>query len=229
VPDLGAWLAGEAVVGIIFLFALVLRRRLHLWPVVAAFLVGDLLRALGGIWRDPISLASIDTGFSGDLPALAGFCLRLIYASFAFIPLVILAFSKKEAAMSAGLTVLLDGLVHLLLPVKPPWMVGSAIRWPSDSSMANTVSSLDVNPFAAFPSLHVALPASQGWRIYTIAISLSCFALGEHWVTDIVGGLVLAYAARKAVERGWLYKIGSAIGHIMRGPFSMRTLGSVRE
>jgi hypothetical protein len=71
------------------------------------------------------------------------------------------------------------------------------------------------NDVAAFPSLHAAYPflaflfarrafGRAGWlmAIYTACIWFAIVYLGEHWVVDIIGGVVYASAAYFAVMHG---------------------------
>jgi hypothetical protein len=78
-----------------------------------------------------------------------------------------------------------------------------------------SVYSISSNDVAAFPSLHAAYPflaflfarrafGRAGWLMlaYTACIWFAIVYLGEHWVVDIIGGVVYAYAAYFAVMRG---------------------------
>jgi hypothetical protein len=75
--------------------------------------------------------------------------------------------------------------------------------------------SISSNDVAAFPSLHAAYPflaflfarrafGRVGWLMlpYTLCIWFAIVYLGEHWVVDIVGGVVYAVVAYMAVLRG---------------------------
>ena len=78
-----------------------------------------------------------------------------------------------------------------------------------------SVYSISSNDVAAFPSLHAAYPflaflfarrafGRAGWLMfgYTLCIWFAIVYLGEHWVFDIVGGVVYASAAYFAVMHG---------------------------
>jgi membrane-associated phospholipid phosphatase len=84
-------------------------------------------------------------------------------------------------------------------------MTGAATRWGTSHALIGSTLSHDVNPLAAFPSLHVALPASQKgpFRIWAVGISVAVVMLGEHWVIDVAAGWALALASRWAVQRWW--------------------------
>jgi hypothetical protein len=75
--------------------------------------------------------------------------------------------------------------------------------------------SISSNDVAAFPSLHAAYPflaflfarrafGKAGWLMlaYTFCVWFSIVYLGEHWVFDIIGGVVYASAAYFAVMHG---------------------------
>jgi PAP2 superfamily len=75
--------------------------------------------------------------------------------------------------------------------------------------------SISSNDVAAFPSLHAAYPflaflfarrafGRVGWLMlaYTLCVWFAIVYLGEHWVFDIVGGVVYAVVTYMAVLRG---------------------------
>jgi membrane-associated phospholipid phosphatase len=75
--------------------------------------------------------------------------------------------------------------------------------------------SISSNDVAAFPSLHAAYPflaflfarrafGRAGWLMaaYTACVWFSIVYLGEHWVVDIIGGVVYASVAYLVVLRG---------------------------
>jgi membrane-associated phospholipid phosphatase len=196
-----AWLAGEFAVGVIFVSICRVRHRMSYCWVVALFLIGDLFRTLGGHWGG-VSPGGLGLAYSGSLPQWLGIASLLAYGSFALVPFAVLLFSDKQSAKAAGVLVLADGIIHFLLPVQPPWMTGHAQRWVAQQSFIHLVKQ-DPNPLAAFPSLHVALPASQRWYPLAIAISVAVVLLGEHWVIDVVAGWGMAFASRAAVARWW--------------------------
>jgi membrane-associated phospholipid phosphatase len=78
-----------------------------------------------------------------------------------------------------------------------------------------SVYSISSNDVAAFPSLHAAYPflaflfarrafGRVGWLMlaYTACIWFAVVYLGEHWVVDIIGGVIYAFAAYFAITRG---------------------------
>jgi membrane-associated phospholipid phosphatase len=110
-----------------------------------------------------------------------------------------------------------------MVPVRPPWMEGDLTRVLVEGRPDYAV--LDNNPFAAFPSMHAALPMAIAlfmffgsdrmprlfaWLVlcYAIGVGASVVYLGEHWLIDVLAGyafaaLVCAVCWRGPVRR-WL-------------------------
>jgi hypothetical protein len=78
-----------------------------------------------------------------------------------------------------------------------------------------SVYSISSNDVAAFPSLHAAYPflaflfarrafGKAGWLMlaYTVCVWFAIVYLGEHWVVDIIGGVVYAAAAYLLILHG---------------------------
>ncbi len=78
-----------------------------------------------------------------------------------------------------------------------------------------SVYSISSDDVAAFPSLHAAYPflaflfarrafGKAGWLMlaYTACVWFAIVYLGEHWVFDIVGGVLYAFGAYFAITRG---------------------------
>jgi len=106
-------------------------------------------------------------------------------------------------------------LTFLMYPVAPPWYGVNATRvlFQIDNSLGvpffkTIYDYIGVNPFAAFPSLHSAFPwliavfAIKSWRkkalpvlILPTMIWFSAVYLGEHYVIDVVGGIIYATLA----------------------------------
>ena len=111
-----------------------------------------------------------------------------------------------------------------LLPVAPPWMDGDLSRVLIEGGVAD-YTGLDNNPFAAFPSMHAALPMTMAlflffgsdrmprlfsWVMlgYAVGVGASVVYLGEHWLLDVLAGyafagVVCAVCCRGPVRR-WL-------------------------
>jgi hypothetical protein len=112
--------------------------------------------------------------------------------------------SQRYAAM--WLCVLFASLIlFFLLPTEPPWMAVGAHR--ITEVVRGVPLNADTNPLAAFPSLHVAVPAAQAlwlreermnrwalvFSVYTALVALAVVYLGEHYVVDAIAGVLLAF------------------------------------
>jgi len=111
----------------------------------------------------------------------------------------------------------------MLVPTAPPWYANQAGVLPGVRDLvSNTLPSavspfyqtLNPNPTAAFPSLHSAFPflcflalrrvypraswIALGW---SFLVFFSVVFLGEHYVVDVIGGVLLAAAAWWAMMR----------------------------
>jgi hypothetical protein len=93
-----------------------------------------------------------------------------------------------------------------LYPLQPPWMHDPDGVSRVIFMLRPELAGRDDNPFAAMPSLHIAMPAAaalwHGWRSrygrflfgYTGLIGVTIVFTGDHYVADIVGGYALAGA-----------------------------------
>lgn len=109
---------------------------------------------------------------------------------------------------------------YLLLPVAPPWKavpgvvkiidhtLPSFTDLPGVALPATVYHWLTPNEYAAMPSLHAAFPllgalfalrlwGRRAWPtlLYTACVWISIVYLGEHYVVDIIGGVIFAFAA----------------------------------
>jgi membrane-associated phospholipid phosphatase len=125
-----------------------------------------------------------------------------------------LRFSRALIAMSFAAFVF-----YLFLPVAPPWKAVPGVFKIIDHTLpsftdipglpvpATIYHWLTPNQYAAMPSLHAAYPflgslfalrlwGSRAWLtlVYTACVWLSIVYLGEHYVVDIIGGVVFALA-----------------------------------
>ncbi len=114
-------------------------------------------------------------------------------------------------------------MTFLIYPVAPPWIavpgVDRILTGSVDASLGLPVYKtvfdfLSPNQYAAFPSMHSALPllislfAIKIWRskaipvlIFPIGVWFSAVYLGEHYVIDVLGGITYAVIAFVAVEK----------------------------
>ena len=122
-------------------------------------------------------------------------------------------------------------ITFLVYPVAPPWYGVNATRillqvdknlgTPFYRTIVDFVSS---NPFAAFPSLHSAYPwlislyALKIWKkralpvlVLPVGVWFSAVYLGEHYVVDVIGGIIYATCAFLVVER--LVPLLAQMGH----------------
>lgn len=113
-------------------------------------------------------------------------------------------------------------LTYLLFPAAPPWMasdmhliepirrISSDVWWAMGiKDFSSLYANLSPNPVAAVPSLHCAYPtlfalfvvrlfkAKKFWLVwlYPISISLGVVYLGEHYVFDVILGIIFALIA----------------------------------
>jgi membrane-associated phospholipid phosphatase len=118
-------------------------------------------------------------------------------------------------------------VVYWLLPTAPPWWAGENGRMPFVRRIMAEAgarfwkrlwdplySSLQGNPFAAMPSLHFGTSvmaarilsqvgpghAAIGWA-YALTLGFGLVYLGEHYVIDLLAGLVLAEGLWRAAPR----------------------------
>lgn len=114
-------------------------------------------------------------------------------------------------------------ITFLFYPVAPPWIaVPNVIRILTGSVDAilgipvykTLFDFLSPNLYAAFPSMHSALPllislfAIKIWKkkalpvlIFPVGVWFSAVYLGEHYVVDVLGGIAYAVVAFVAVEK----------------------------
>jgi membrane-associated phospholipid phosphatase len=131
---------------------------------------------------------------------------------------------------------------YWLVPTAPPWWAGEQGHLePVRRIMVETGSefwgefwqrlydSLGRNPFAAMPSLHFGtsvmaahvlaevgrVEAALGWA-YALALGFALVYLGEHYVVDLVAGLVLAETVRAVAPR--VAPLASRIAVALDGP-----------
>ena len=113
-------------------------------------------------------------------------------------------------------------LTYLAFPAAPPWLAAQSsllppvnrilsntlLQFPDPISLPTLYSKLRVNPVAAVPSLHAAYPLLMTLFVrqkapklvpvlagYVLAVWMAIVYLGEHYVFDIVTGVMYAVAA----------------------------------
>jgi hypothetical protein len=154
------------------------------------------------------------------------FLLMVVYYSFFILPLLIAALMivRNHAAFWFNFWTLavMEGsalVVHAALPTAPPWIadssiykitkIGQAATNVAANAPSSALASVDTNPFAAMPSVHMGVTcalAVTAWRFgrtgYRAASLLYCGAMaiclvyfGEHYVVDEIVGVALTLVA----------------------------------
>ena len=144
---------------------------------------------------------------------------------------VFLRYSRALLAMSFAAF-----FFYLLLPVAPPWIAVAGVvkiishtlpsytDIPGIGTPATVYHFFYANQYAAMPSMHAAYPLLAAlfafrlfrWRslplfAYTACVWLSIVYLGEHYVVDILGGVVFvaaAYLGEEALTHWWAQRRG---------------------
>jgi tetratricopeptide (TPR) repeat protein len=122
-------------------------------------------------------------------------------------------------------TVMYAGVVcFFFVPTIPPWAAANEflvlppivqiVRTFYNVRLPQLVAAFDVNPIAAMPSLHAALPAMcallalriwgrRGLAVlaYAAVVWLTVIYLGEHFLVDVVAGVALALVVYAVVDR----------------------------
>jgi membrane-associated phospholipid phosphatase len=149
----------------------------------------------------------------------------IVYATHFLLPVAVAAWlwmRDRQGFRGFGLTlVVLCGLAfatYVVAPTTPPWLAQpTSVRHLIEDTIqrsglpANLVwlySHHDYNLYAAFPSLHAGFPvvaASAAWQrnraigllltAWAVVVWVSVVYLGEHYVADVVGGIVYAVVA----------------------------------
>ena len=146
-------------------------------------------------------------------PSAVGIILAAIHVSWfclPWLPAAYLTVKRHDVTAFFASILLLYAITtaaFVVFPVMPPWMTEPGVHRVIASALGT--DGHDANQLAAFPSMHVALPAlismwfwSRGWAkagagfaLYTLLIAVEVVASGEHYVTDAVGGVLAAGGA----------------------------------
>jgi membrane-associated phospholipid phosphatase len=149
----------------------------------------------------------------------------IVYATHFLLPIAVAAWlwtKDRQVFRRFGLTLVilcaLAFVTYVIAPTTPPWLAQpTSVRHLIEDTIqrsglpANLVwlySHHDYNLYAAFPSLHAGFPviaAFAAWQrsrgmglllaAWAIVVWVSVVYLGEHYVADVVGGIVYAVAA----------------------------------
>lgn len=142
------------------------------------------------------------------------------FLAFLFIGFIIWLYKSGSFRLfrtSYYLLIFLGVLGYFLVPTVPPWMAANnfgllppLIRFNGvifNFAIPDLSTGFDTNPIAAMPSLHAAFPLLSSlllWRLYrwkallfylyTLVILFAITYTGDHYITDILAGLLLAVA-----------------------------------
>ena len=168
----------------------------------------------------------------------------LVYSAHFLLPVVVGAWLwRRDRAefhrFGLSLVVLcaLAFVTYVVVPTAPPWlaqpqsvqhlMQDAVMRSGLPPALTWLYSHHDYNLYAAFPSLHAGFPvlaAAAAWRrnkavgialsIWAVVVWITVVYLGEHYVTEVIGGVAYALVALAIV---WLLSRRSKAGRSVRG------------
>jgi membrane-associated phospholipid phosphatase len=174
----------------------------------------------------------------------------VVYATHFLLPIALgvwLWAEDRDAFRRFGLTLLvLCGLAfatYVIAPTTPPWLAQPSVvrhlieetiqRSGVPSSLVWLYSHHDYNLYAAFPSLHAGFPvvaAAAAWRqsrkagivlwVWALVVWVVVVYLGEHYVADVIGGIVYAVIAIVIVRSVLAWRRQPAIAGVTAGTAS---------
>jgi membrane-associated phospholipid phosphatase len=154
----------------------------------------------------------------------------LVYSAHFLLPVIVGAWlwSRNRAefhrfGLSLVVLCALAFVTYVVVPTAPPWlaqpqsvqhlMQDAVLRSGLPPALTWLYSNHDYNLYAAFPSLHAGFPvlaAAAAWRrnkavgvllsIWAIVVWVTVVYLGEHYVADVVGGILYATIALSIVS-----------------------------
>jgi membrane-associated phospholipid phosphatase len=154
----------------------------------------------------------------------------LVYSAHFLLPVIVGAWlwSRNRAefhrfGLSLVVLCALAFVTYVVVPTAPPWlaqpqsvqhlMQDAVLRSGLPPALTWLYSNHDYNLYAAFPSLHAGFPvlaAAAAWRrnkavgvllsIWAIVVWVTVVYLGEHYVADVVGGILYAAIALSIVS-----------------------------
>ena len=173
---------------------------------------------------EPTLVLQAAIGRLGDSDVIADVA-SLIYSAHFVLPLVVGAWlwtKDRREFRRFGLSLVglcaLAFVTYVLAPTAPPWlaqpdsvrhlMQDAVQRLGLPADLTWLYSHHDYNLYAAFPSLHAGFPvlaAAAAWRrnrvvglvlaSWAIVVWITVVYLGEHYVADVVGGILYAVCA----------------------------------
>jgi membrane-associated phospholipid phosphatase len=149
----------------------------------------------------------------------------LVYSAHFLLPVAVGAWlwSRNRAdfhrfGLSLVVLCALAFITYVVVPTAPPWlaqpesvqhlMQDAVLRSGLPPALTWLYSHHDYNLYAAFPSLHAGFPvlaAAAAWRrnkvvgavlsVWAVVVWVTVVYLGEHYVADVVGGILYAVVA----------------------------------
>jgi membrane-associated phospholipid phosphatase len=211
-------------------------------PFVTVFISYEIMYSVVGIISNNLHAGpyNFDIGLFGQIPSLIlqntirspilDYMGAFFYSIYFFVPTIFAFILWKKSpknywkyTVAFGVCTYTALITYLFYPVAPPWYhLPNVIRILTGSVDVNLgipvyktlFDFLSPNLFAAFPSMHSALP----WLVFLFAFKIwkwkalpvlalpvgtwfSAVYLGEHYVVDVLGGIVYAMVAFVAVEK----------------------------
>ena len=149
------------------------------------------------------------------------------FVAFLFVGLLIWIYRPGALARykkSFYLLVSLGTLFYAIAPTVPPWMASGKFgllpplirfnRLLFDSAIPVLTGGFDLNPVSAMPSLHAGFPVlcclilwglcrwkALPFYLYALTVLFTVVYTGDHYVTDVLAGLVLAVFCYLAAAR----------------------------
>ncbi len=212
-PFITVFLSYEAMYGVADVFA---KNNLHSGPLnLEHFLFGSTIPSI--ILQQSIRLPALDY--------LGAFFYSLHFFAPTIFAFILWRESPKDYwkyTIAFGVLSYSALLTFLAYPVAPPWIavpgVSRILTGSVDASLGLPVYKpifdfLSPNQYAAFPSMHSALPwlislfTIKIWKtkalpilIFPIGVWFSAVYLGEHYFVDVLGGILYATVAFVVVE-----------------------------
>lgn len=193
-------------------------------PAYALYVLNTEKALFGGVPSVALQNILLRPDVSGNVGWLEKF-LTLIYGThfiaFLLVGFIIWIYQAKDFPLYRTSFYFLSGtgiFFYFLVPTVPPWMAANHFGLIPPLNHFNVElfnlvipdisNGFDTNPIAAMPSLHAGFPILCSlllWRlyrwkgapfyIYTLSVLFVIVYSGDHYVTDILAGLVLAAAS----------------------------------
>jgi len=219
------------------LTALVARGSLPWTVMVGGFLVFQVVRgAANEVGSEPLtSLGAVDRTLAlGVLPSsvaqsfehtLLTALAQAIHLTFFTLPLALgVAMTSRQSLFSRFAWALtcsfaIGGLIHAIVPAAPPWLAESGVNMLlAPTTLHELRLATDPNPYAALPSMHLAVATVSAFVIagrfralalfYPLLMTWALIYLGEHYLVDCIAGVLVGALGWRAA--GQLTRAGVA-------------------